>query len=196
MVPGNLWLSSVTSCTMPSCYLCSLAVQRFSFMLEGRLLTAFINNKPLTFAMAKLSKALSTRQQRHISYISEFTTEVRHVEGKANVVADCLFRALAGAVIWDWVMPTWLLIRQQTVRYRLSSWWRWRLSCSAFPLVQRASLFCAMFPLGPPRPVVPTAWRQCVFDAVHSLSHPGRKASQRLEASKFIWSRLKKDVQT
>lgn len=46
---------------------------------------------------------------------------------------------------------------------------------------------------GQPQPIVPNGWRQQVFDAVHSLSHPGRK-SQRLLAAKLIWHRLKKDV--
>ena len=38
------------------------------------------------------------RQQRHLSYISEFTTDLQHVAGKDNHVADCLSRAVAGAV--------------------------------------------------------------------------------------------------
>ncbi|KAJ8401807.1 hypothetical protein AAFF_G00377780 [Aldrovandia affinis] len=33
-----------------------------------------------------------------------------------------------------------------------------------------------------------------VFDSVHSLSHPGQKASQRLVSSKYVWHGLKKDV--
>lgn len=35
-----------------------------------------------------------------------------------------------------------------------------------------------------------------MFNVVHSLSHPGRKPSQRLVASKFIWHGLKKDART
>lgn len=48
--------------------------------------------------MAELSEPWSTRQQLHLSYISEFTTDVHHVKGKANVVADSLSRSLACAV--------------------------------------------------------------------------------------------------
>lgn len=33
------------------------------------------------------------RQQCHLSYISEFTTDIRHIQGKDNLVADMLSRA-------------------------------------------------------------------------------------------------------
>ncbi|XP_077359637.1 uncharacterized protein LOC144005384 [Festucalex cinctus] len=48
--------------------------------------------------------------------------------------------------------------------------------------------------LGWPRPLVPSGWQRAAFDMVHGLSHPGRKASSRLVAQKFVWSGLKKDV--
>ena len=47
---------------------------------------------------------------------------------------------------------------------------------------------------GSSRPIIPTGWRRQVFDAIHGLSHPGSKASQRLVAAKFVWHGLKKDV--
>ncbi|KAL1264199.1 hypothetical protein QQF64_004554 [Cirrhinus molitorella] len=47
---------------------------------------------------------------------------------------------------------------------------------------------------GKPRPIVPTQWKRQVFNAIHDLSHPGTKASQRLVAAKFVWHGLKKDV--
>lgn len=48
--------------------------------------------------MAKVSESWSASQQRHLSYISEFTTDIQHVAGRANVVADCLSRAIVDAV--------------------------------------------------------------------------------------------------
>ena len=36
--------------------------------------------------MAKISDPWSKRQQRHLSYISEYTTDIRHVQGKDNQV--------------------------------------------------------------------------------------------------------------
>ncbi|KAJ8353208.1 hypothetical protein SKAU_G00207750 [Synaphobranchus kaupii] len=75
-----------------------LATRHFRFLLEGRQFTAFVDHKPLTFAMAKTSEPWSGRQQRQLSAISEFTTDIQHVAGKDNSVADCLSRAVAGSV--------------------------------------------------------------------------------------------------
>ncbi|XP_072241429.1 uncharacterized protein [Leuresthes tenuis] len=60
------------------------------------ILLVFVDHKPLTFDMTKVT----ARQQRHLSYVSEFTTDLRHVAGKNNHVADCLSQAVVGAVHW------------------------------------------------------------------------------------------------
>ena len=62
-------------------------------LLEGRTFTAYTDHKPLTFCMSKLSDPWTSRQQRHLAYISEFTTDIKHVQGKHNHVVDALSRA-------------------------------------------------------------------------------------------------------
>lgn len=71
-----------------------LATRHFRFLLEGRSFTIYVDHKPLTFAMGKVTEPWSARQQRHLAAISEFTTDIQHVAGKANPVADCLSRVL------------------------------------------------------------------------------------------------------
>uniref|UniRef100_UPI00358F545B uncharacterized protein n=1 Tax=Myxine glutinosa TaxID=7769 RepID=UPI00358F545B len=44
--------------------------------------------------MAKVTEPWSARQQRHLSDVSESTTDIQHVAGKDNAVADCLSRQL------------------------------------------------------------------------------------------------------
>ena len=46
----------------------------------------------LAFALHRLSDAWSARQQRQLSYMAEYTSDLRHVAGAENVVADCLSR--------------------------------------------------------------------------------------------------------
>lgn len=75
-----------------------LAIRHFRYLLEARPFTAFTDHKPLTFAMSKVSEPWSARQQRHLCYISEFTTDIRHIAGKENVVADALSRPLLSAL--------------------------------------------------------------------------------------------------
>lgn len=48
--------------------------------------------------MSKVSEPWSACQQRHLAYISEFTTDIQHVAGKSNAVADCLSRASTNVV--------------------------------------------------------------------------------------------------
>ena len=75
-----------------------LAIRHFRFLLEGREFAAFVDHKPLTFCMSKVAEPWSARQQRQLAYISEYTTDIRHIAGKSNVVADCLSRTVIGAV--------------------------------------------------------------------------------------------------
>ena len=64
-----------------------LSVKHFRHRIEGRQFTIFADHKPLTFASAA---ERSPRQTRHMSFISEFSTNVRYVSGKDNVVANTL----------------------------------------------------------------------------------------------------------
>ncbi|XP_027002198.2 uncharacterized protein LOC113642761 [Tachysurus fulvidraco] len=50
--------------------------------------------------LVDVSEPWSARQQRHLAFISEFTTDIKHIDGKSNVVADCLSRATVQAVHW------------------------------------------------------------------------------------------------
>uniref|UniRef100_A0A674MZJ6 Gypsy retrotransposon integrase-like protein 1 n=1 Tax=Takifugu rubripes TaxID=31033 RepID=A0A674MZJ6_TAKRU len=171
-----------------------LAIRHFRPLLEGRSFTAFVDHKPLTFAMAKTAEPWSARQQRHLSYISEFTTDIKHLAGKTNVVADCLSRAVTGAVHVG--LDYGQMAVDQTTDSDVQA-----LKSAATGLQLRevpfgstgVTLLCDVS-TGQLRPVVPTVWRRRVFDSVHNLSHPGRKASQRLVAAKFVWHGLRKDV--
>ncbi len=66
------------------------AVKNFRFFLEGRPFTLFTNHKPLVAAISKSKTPFSSRQQRHLSFLSEFTTNFVHLLGKENIVADVL----------------------------------------------------------------------------------------------------------
>jgi hypothetical protein len=69
-----------------------LAVRHFRFLLEAKEFFILTDHKPLTYALHRVSEPWSARQQRHLSYLAEFTADVRHVAGKDNVVADALSR--------------------------------------------------------------------------------------------------------
>jgi hypothetical protein len=68
------------------------AIPHFRFLLEGRQFRLLTDHKPLVAAMLCVSPPWSARQQRHLSYLAEFTSDIRHTSGTANIVADALSR--------------------------------------------------------------------------------------------------------
>ncbi len=71
------------------------AIRHFRFVLEGRPFRLLTDHMPLSLAMHHVSAPWSARQVRQLAYISEFTTYLRHVPGKRNMVADTLSRPSA-----------------------------------------------------------------------------------------------------
>ncbi len=59
--------------------------------------------------------------------------------------------------------------------------------------VMGASLLCD-FSTGVPRPLIPVADRQKVFNAFHYLAHAGTRATRRLIAARAIWRGMNSDV--
>ena len=70
-----------------------LAVKNFRYFVEGRRFAIFTDHKPLTYVFNKVSDKWSPRQQRHLCFLSKFTTDIRYVPGPDNVVACALSRA-------------------------------------------------------------------------------------------------------
>jgi hypothetical protein len=69
------------------------ATLHFRYFLEGRKFTVFTDHRPIVAAIKKKSELKSGRQSRQLATISEFTTDIQHVAGKENVVADALSRS-------------------------------------------------------------------------------------------------------
>jgi len=68
------------------------AIKHYRHMLEGRNFTVFTDHKPITYAFQQDPLHSSPRQARHLQYIGQFTTDIRHISGKDNTIADALSR--------------------------------------------------------------------------------------------------------
>ena len=80
---------SVFDCELLAIY---LTIKHFRHFVEGPAFTIYTDHRPLTFVFAS-STERSQRQTQHLSFIAEFSTDVRHITGKENVVAGTLSRA-------------------------------------------------------------------------------------------------------
>jgi cleavage and polyadenylation specificity factor subunit 1 len=66
------------------------AVRYFRHMLEARHFTIITDHKPLMYAFQQKRDKCSPRQFNQLNFISQFTTDIRHIPGKDNIVADAL----------------------------------------------------------------------------------------------------------
>lgn len=173
-----------------------LAIRHFRYFLEARPFVAYTDHKPLTFAFSKISEPWSPRQQRHLAAISEFTTDIRHVSGKNNCVADALSRAVINNIMTEISIDYSAMAKAQAEDAEIHDY---RTSITGLQFedipcgTAKTTLLCDVS-TGTARPVVPKAWRRQVFEAVHNLSHPSIRATRKQVASKFVWHGLHKDV--
>lgn len=71
---------------------CVSGFRHFRHMLEGRSFSILTDHKPLTYALSRSSEPWSARQARQLSYLAEHTSDIRHIAGIENIVADTLSR--------------------------------------------------------------------------------------------------------
>jgi len=169
--------------------------------LEGRPFTIFTDHRPLTFALAS-SAERTPRQTRHLSFISEFSTDIQFVSGKENVVADALSRCcdvtsgcIVGAILLADVDYR-KFANDQKLSAALTS-----LRASPGGLLLEEANFDGFAvacdtSTGRFRPIVPENWTKKIFDNIHSLSHAGFRPTYRAISRRFAWSGMKKDIRS
>ena len=148
-------------------------------------------------AISKASDPWSPRQQRQLAYISEFTTDIRHIDGKNNTVADTLSRAGISAITspQPGVDYKAMAAAQRAdngitaARTAVTS----LVTCD-IPLDSTGETICCDISTGRARPLVPDSWQRTVFEAVHGLAHPSIRSTKKMVADKFVWPGLRKQV--
>ena len=174
-----------------------LAIRHFRHMVEGREFTVFTGHKPLTRALTSQGTQHSPRQVRHLDFISQFTSDIQHVKGANNPVADALSRIEVNALGKCQDIDFEAMAKAQGQDQDLSalqSSSSSSLKLSSVPVPASTTTIVCDLSTGVPRPVVPLLFRRAVFDALHSLSHPGVRATERLIASRYTWPNIKADV--
>ncbi|GFY64765.1 uncharacterized protein TNIN_383331 [Trichonephila inaurata madagascariensis] len=68
------------------------AVQHFRHVLEARHCSIYTDHKPITYAFLQHREKLPPVQLNQLSFIGQFTTDIQHISGTDNVVADAFSR--------------------------------------------------------------------------------------------------------
>lgn len=171
------------------------AVKYFRHALEGREFHLVSDHKPLTYAFSQKSEKASPRQQRQLSFISQFTTSIEFIPGKKNVVADSLSRVdlirlaadvslaeLSEAQQSDPELKALYTDGASSLNFRRLLW-----GTDHTPIVCDVS--GEVF-----RPYVPSGYRKRVFEVFHDTSHPSAKMTGKMIRKIYVWPNMNKNI--
>ncbi|GFR58209.1 Pol polyprotein [Elysia marginata] len=171
------------------------AVKHFRHFLEGRPFTIFTDHKPLTTVLSSHIDR-SPRQTRHLSFISEFTSDIRHIKGKFNVVADALSRINSvgkddqhkECINFEKLAPA------QEASDEMASYHTATMGLVLKDIDIGPSTLLCDISMEKSRPVLPTSWTRSIFNKIQGLSHSGIKPTQKAIAQRFVWNGMKLDI--
>ena len=155
------------------------------------------DHKPLTYVLASRPERHSPLQVRHLDFISQFTSDLHHVQGSANTAADALFRLgtnslhTANTSVVDFHELALAQVNNSDLpKLREDS----SLRLEKVPFIPEGISIICDVSTGSQRPYVPQRFRRTIFDSLHSISHPGIRATQRLVTSRYVWPGINMDV--
>ncbi|GBM85298.1 Transposon Ty3-I Gag-Pol polyprotein, partial [Araneus ventricosus] len=169
------------------------SIKYFRYLLEGTKFTILTDHKPITYAFSQKIEKLSPRQINHLNFIAQFTVDIKHINGKDNVVADALsliesistsplaYEDIARSQQDDEELD--LLLKQPT-----SLTWR-KLQVQNTDVMLYCDISTRII-----RSYIPKTHRYQVFRNLHDLSHPGVRTTVRLICSRFAWPKMKQDI--
>ena len=178
-----------------------LSIRHFRHILEGRDFYIYTDHKPLIHAFNAKPDRYSPREIRHLDFISQFSTDIRHVKGKDNTVADALSRvgvntfdtseltSKNSSVDFDQIAENQVK-DDEFIELRKSP----NFNFQEIPISTSTNTIWCDMSAGHPRPYISKQFRRQVFDSIHKLSHPGIRATQRLMTQRFLWPSINKDV--
>jgi len=153
-------------------------------MVEPRRFVIYTDHKPLTFAFHQKPEKCTPRQFRHLDFIGQFTTDIRHVAGAENITADALSRV---EVIHS-VMSYEALAKSQQEDQELKTYLNHDKGLQLTPvriLGSELSIWCDVT-TGNSRPFLTKSFRRTAFETIHNLAHPGIKTTTRLIAQRYV----------
>lgn len=166
------------------------SVQHFRHILEVQNATVFTDHKPLVYAFTQRRDKLPPTQLNQLTFISQFTTDIRYIKGTDNVVADAMSRVESISLEEDYQALAESQERDEELK-EAGSFTSLKLRKIVVPGTD-TSIICDTS-TGRPRPYLTLPFRRAAFDRLHGLSHPGVRATLRLVAERYVWPHINTD---
>ena len=175
-----------------------LAIKYFHHFIKGQQFSVFTNHKPSTFSLSTHSDSHTRRQCHHLDCISQFITEIHHIHGHSNPVTDALSCIELNIVTSSSQLPVMDLkelaaAQQQDSKLQELTQGNSSLSLKPVPATTMDVTLPCDVSLGTPQQYVPFKFSKAIFDSLHSLLHPGIRATQKLLTARFIWPNINSD---
>ena len=134
-----------------------------------------------------------------MSYISEFTNDVRHLHGDQNVVADALSRVEINNVKFfqEGLNYNEIAIAQQDdafIKSLIENSSKLSLKISEVKIEDSDQVILCDVSTNKVRPIIPEQFQKVVFDKIHHLTHSGIIATRNLLQRRFVWKNMKKKI--
>lgn len=171
-----------------------MAVKYFRHLVEGREFIIFTDHYPLTYALTTNPSSRLPHEERYLAFIAEFTTDIRHISGKDNIVADAFSRVDAVTAGIDFNVIAKDQQNDQQLKKLLSAKnSSLKLESRKFPHL-RSPLVVDVSTNKNLRPYVPENHRASIMAQLHGLAHTGARATRRLITDRFVWPSMNKDI--
>ena len=161
-----------------------LSVKHFKHLLEGRPFTIQTDHKPLTHIFNM--KNPSPRQQRQISFLSQFSCTIEYIAGKTNIIADCLSRIETCSITHSPLFDSAILTKNPPSQADLHFF-------KDKHVITDGIHFDTSIP-GTFRPILHENLRKEAFKAIHNLHHPGASSTFEILHTKVIWPQMRADI--
>ena len=182
------------------------AIKQFRHYVEGSPFYIITDHKPILNAFHKRTARDISREERYLEYIAIYTTDIRHIQGTNNLVADALSRhlesnfskeniddedgeyniaAIFGSSHID-------IAKLQSEDVELTSILSGELKITP-ELVNQDGLYYVKINNNL-KMFVPSVLRNNMINEYHMLAHQGINATKKYFKSKYFWPNMNKDI--
>ena len=123
-------------------------------------------------------------------------TEIRHIEGQANKVANALSCRVLVLQQSPIDLKALALAQDQDENLHQLATSLTSLQLEQVPIPCTSKTLLCDVSQGRPHPLVPSSMHRAIFDNLHSLFHPGIKASHHLVSERCVWPNMKRNIAT